>query len=384
MYPNISFFLQDIFGINIPLPIQTFGFFVALAFIFSSWTLKLELKRKEEEGLIYPFEQKKFIGKPTTLLNLVLAGIIGFLIGFKLVYAFLNYQEFVLNPQELILSTKGNHFSGLIFAVANIFIKFKEGQNQKLKSPKLITEKIRPFELVGNITMIAAISGILGAKIFHNLENINDFIADPIGQLLSFSGLTFYGGLICGAAAVIWYGKKHNINYKHLSDSAAPGLMLAYGIGRMGCHFSGDGDWGINNPNPKPEWMSFLPDWMWSYDYPNNVLNAGIPIKDCIGNYCNHLAIPVYPTAFYEIIMALLLFSFLWLIRKRIKIPGMLFGIYLMVNGVERFIIEKIRVNTKYILFGNEITQAEIISSCLFILGGIIIWRLYRKNEIKN
>ena len=80
---------------------------------------------------------------------------------------------------------------------------------------KQFKEKIHPYEIVGNITMLAAAAGLLGAKIFHNLENIDAFLADPIGQLLSFSGLTFYGGLICGAAVVIWYGKKHLIFIIH-------------------------------------------------------------------------------------------------------------------------------------------------------------------------
>ena len=79
--------------------------------------------------------------------------------------------------------------------------------------------------------------------------------------------------------------------------------------------------------------------------------------------------------------MALLLFAFLWSIKEKIKAPGMLFGIYLMVNGIERFFIEKIRVNTKYIIFGNEITQAEIISSVLFIIGATIVFRLFKKNK---
>ena len=83
------------------------------------------------------------------------------------------------------------------------------------------------------MTMVAAISGVIGAKIFHNLENIDIFLLDRIGQLISFSGLTFYGGLIAGAASVIWYAKKYNINIKHLIDSAAPGLMLAYGLAEL-------------------------------------------------------------------------------------------------------------------------------------------------------
>ena len=228
---------------------------------------------------------------------------------------------------------------------------------------------------------IAAVAGILGAKIFHNLENIDDFIADPIGQLLSFSGLTFYGGLICGAIAVIYYAKKYGIHYKIISDAAAPGLMLAYGIGRMGCHFSGDGDWGITNLTPKPEWLSFLPDWAWAYTYPHNVINAGVPIEGCVGPYCNELLHPVFPTPIYEIIMALGLFALLWYLRKRINIAGMLFGIYMVVNGLERFFIEKIRVNTKYILFGQEITQAELISLAMIISGLAIVYRLYAQTK---
>jgi prolipoprotein diacylglyceryltransferase len=381
MNPNISFFLQDFFGINIPLPIQTFGFFVALAFVISSWTLKLELKRKEKEGHVKAFTSDKLVGKRFDNLTFLLAALVGFLIGYKLLFIINDYHQLVNDPQGVILSLKGHFLGGVIGAIANLYLKHSESKKQELEKPKLIKETTRPFELVGNITVIAALAGIIGAKIFHNLENIDDFMADPVGQLLGFSGLTFYGGLICGAASVIWYAKKYNINYKHLSDAAAPGLMLAYGIGRMGCHFSGDGDWGINNLAPKPEWMSFLPDWMWAYNYPNNVLNAGIPIEGCVGNYCNQLAIPVFPTAVYEIIMALSLFALLWSIRKKIQIPGMLFGIYMMVNGIERFFIEKIRVNTKYILFGNEITQAEIISFCLFITGATIVWILYRKNK---
>lgn len=378
MYPNISYLLNDLFGINIPLPIQTFGFFVAIAFLLSSWTLSLELKRKEKEGLINSTKRKKIIGKKVNPQELIVQGIVGFLVGYKLLYAGLNYSDFVNNPQGMILSTEGHFLGGLLGAFINAYMKYREVKKEELDTPKTITETVHPFQLVGNITMIAAVSGIIGAKLFHNLENIDEFLADPIGQLLSFSGLTFYGGLICGAVAVIYYAKKYGIHYKIISDAAAPGLMLAYGIGRMGCHFSGDGDWGINNLAPKPEWMSFLPDWTWAYTYPNNVINAGVPIEGCIGNYCNELMYPVYPTPLYEIVIALGLFAFLWSIRKRISVPGVLFGIYMIVNGLERFFIEKIRINTNYIIFGKEITQAEIISFALIITGLIIVFRLLK------
>ena len=143
---------------------------------------------------------------------------------------------------------------------------------------------------------------------------------------------------------------------------------------------SGDGDWGVDNLAPKPEWMSFLPDWMWSYNFPHNVINAGIPIEGCTGNFCMQLPNPVWPTAFYETIISIAIFSILWSIRKKIKISGVLFFIYLIFNGVERFFIEKIRINTEYNILGG-ITQAEIISFCLIISGIIGMIYLYTANK---
>ena len=381
MYPTISHLIYDLFGINIPLPIQTFGFFVALAFLAAAYTLSLELKRKESQGFLFSVKVKEIIGKSLNTFDVLNSLILGFVIGFKGVEAVFNYSDLVANPQEFILSTRGSIEGGILIAIISTYLKWKERDKSKLKTPKEIEKTVHPYELAGNMTMVAAISGVIGAKIFHNLENIDIFLLDPIGQLISFSGLTFYGGLIAGAASVIWYAKKYNINIKHLIDSAAPGLMLAYGVGRIGCQMSGDGDWGIENLSPKPEWMSFLPDWMWSYNFPNNVINAGVPIEGCTGKFCMQLANPVWPTAFYETVMSIIIFGILWSIRKHIKIPGLLFFIYLVFNGVERFFIEKIRINTEYNIFGG-ITQAEIISFCLVLIGslGCLILLIKQKN----
>ena len=94
----------------------------------------------------------------------------------------------------------------------------------------------------------------------------------------------------------------------------------------------------------------------------------------CTGRYCSVLPVSVYPTALYEIIVCLILFFILWGIRKKITVPGVLFGMYLIMNGLERFFVEKIRVNTKYDIFGFHPTQAEIISSLLVIGGAVLIW----------
>ena len=384
MYPTISHLIYDLFGVFIPLPIQTFGFWVAMAFLAASWTLTLELKRKENEGILKATIKKKIIGSKLKIGDYIFTAFTSFIIGFKLIEAIFHYEELVANPQLFILSTRGSIVGGIVITIINIYLKWKENQKHVLKEPKLIEEKIHPFQLVGNITMLAALSGVIGAKIFHNLENFGDFLANPIGELISFSGLTFYGGLIAGAISVIWYTKKYKINALQLCDATAPGLMIAYGIGRIGCQMSGDGDWGIVNTSEKPLWLDFLPDWMWSYNFPHNVINAGVPMQDCGEKfwypYCYELAQPVFPTAFYETVLATIIFSILWSIRKKIKIPGILFCIYLCLNGLERFFIEKIRVNTKYNILGG-ITQAEIISSCLILIGIIGIYILYKGNK---
>ena len=380
MYPTISHLLFDLFGINIPLPIQTFGFWVAIAFLAASYVITKELKRKEKEGHLSATTVKETIGKSLSIAEIASSLITGFFIGFKFIEAIFHYADLVANPQDFILSTRGNFMGGILIAGISVYLKWNDNQKTKLATPKEITKTVHPYQLVGNMTMIAAVSGIIGAKIFHNLENMGAFLADPIGQLIAFSGLTFYGGLIAGAVSVIWYARRYKINTLQLIDAAAPGLMLAYGVGRIGCQLSGDGDWGVDNLAPKPEWMAYLPDWMWSYTFPHNVINAGIPIDGCTGNFCYELANPVWPTAFYEVVMGLVIFSFLWAIRKRIRIPGILFCIYLAMNGVERFFIEKIRINTEYNILGG-ITQAEIISSCLVLIGLIGSYLLYTRSK---
>ena len=104
----------------------------------------------------------------------------------------------------------------------------------------------------------------------------------------------------------------------------------------------------------------------------------GEPIPGCIGKYCNELHTGVYPTPFYEIVACFILFLLIWALRKRFKVPGTLFGFYLMLNGLERFFIEKIRVNIRLDIFGFHPTQAEVISSLLF-LSGLMIWIILKR-----
>lgn len=385
MYPNLYYAFQDLFGVELPFlkMVQSFGFFVALAFLAAGYFWSKELQRKEKEGLLKPVKTKTLKGEKASASELILNAVIGFVVGYKVIYIGFHFNEFLEDTQGFILTTKGSFFGGVICAPLFAWLKYKEKEKEKLDQPKWLEETIHPHQLVGNMILIAAVSGIIGAKIFHNLENLDEFFADPLGSLLSFSGLTMYGGLICGSFAVLYYAHKNGMDIRHVVDAAAPSIMLGYAIGRIGCHVSGDGDWGIDNLSPKPNWMVFLPDWMWSYSYPHNVNNVGISIPGCEGKYCNMLELPVFPTAFYEVVMCGSLFLILWSVRKRFTIPGVFFSVYLIFNGVERFFIEKIRVNTLYHIFGRGITQAEIISTLLFFLGIFGIWYFRRSQKLE-
>jgi len=385
MYPTLTDFFKDVFGINIPLPIQTYGFFVAMGFLAGIFLIAVELKRKEKLTNYLPFSKKILIGEPAKISAIAISAIGGFIIGFKILEAVLHYADFVENPQLFILSMRGNILGGFIGAALSGYLTWHEKNKQKLDKPKWIDQTTYPHELAGNILIVAAIFGLLGAKIFHNLENLDDFINDPMGSLFSFSGLTFLGGLIVGTIAVLYYAKKNNIQSLFLLDAAAPALPIGYGVGRLGCQVSGDGCWGIPNLNPKPDWMSFLPDWMWAYDYPHNVINAGGKmVENCTGSHCHVLDVPVFPTPFYETTIMLIVFFVLWGLRKRIQIPGVLFMIFLTFAGIERLLIEQIRVNNEFNVFGLGITQAEIISSILILLGvsGIVLF--YKKGHQIN
>jgi prolipoprotein diacylglyceryltransferase len=429
MYPNLFYAFKDLFGVEIPLfkLFQTFGFFVAVAFLAGAYVLTSELKRREQLGWLKGVSEKIIVGKPVNFTEVLIHGLLGFLGGFKILGLALDWSEASQDLQSYIMSGKGNILGGIVLGALLAYLKYASAKKEVLPKPQEKTMVIMPHQRVPDIIVMAAVAGLLGAKIFHNLENWGEFVQDPIGALLSFSGLTFYGGLILAAIVIIRYAGKKGINVLQLVDSAAPTLMLAYGIGRMGCHFSGDGDWGIYNssyitdatghvqltdpakfqdaikaseqffvrqytslehiphaPFAKPGALSFLPDWLFAYGYPHNVINEGVQMAGCTGKYCNVLPVAVYPTALYEIIACLLLFVVLWNLRKRITIPGVIFGIYLIMNGVERFFIEKIRVNTKYDIWGFHPTQAEIISSLLVIGGAVLIWYSRKKYRAAN
>jgi phosphatidylglycerol---prolipoprotein diacylglyceryl transferase len=389
MYPTLYHAFYDMFGVDWPWAklLNSFGFFVALAFVLASMALTHELKRRAQIGLFKPQKKSITVGTAPQWPDIIINGIIGFFIGWKFVYLIANSGQLFANgsaPQKHIFSSEGYWILGILAGIGFGAWRWYEYKKQQLPKPMVQEMDVYPHHLSGNITFASAIFGLLGAKLFHLLENPNEFKAFFQGPTFQdfVGGLTVYGGLIIGAAGVLLYARSKKINLWHLMDSAAPAMILGYGIGRIGCQVSGDGDWGIANTAPKPGWLSWAPDWLWTYDYPHNVNGEGINIFPCEAAYqpdhCTHLVPSVFPTPVYETTLALLIFLVLWSLRKRITTPGVIMSLYLIMNGIERFFIEKIRVNNKMDFFGMKLTQAEIIS-VLFIMAGIVMWIYVRK-----
>jgi phosphatidylglycerol:prolipoprotein diacylglycerol transferase len=232
----------------------------------------------------------------------------------------------------------------------------------------LVTKELKRYRIDENvglsITFISIIAGLLGSKLFYIIEEWN---FGKGGTLLSYfradvlfspSGLTFYGGLIL-AFVIIWiYCKRKNLYILQILDALAPATILGYGIARIGCHLSGDGCYGI--PVNGTVW-EFL-----GYSYSKGIVPT-------------HQGVLVHPTSLYELAACVLLFAVLWGIRKKMKYMGQLFFIYLVFNGLERFLIEFIRLNPIVFSF---FTQAQIISLGIFLSGIILLYIFRNQNNL--
>ncbi|MFK7970158.1 MAG: prolipoprotein diacylglyceryl transferase [Bacteroidia bacterium] len=380
MYPRISDLFNDLLGTDFLLPFQTFGVFLALAFLSAYLVIRFEYRRLTGIGVFPSHEVDVKKGGEIKFFEVIISAVLYAIMGYKLGLMFEDYTGFSEDPQSAILSTEGSIPGLLIGALIGGGWRFWDYRKKKGEEVRFEKEMHSMPEELPNIMVIAFVAGLLGAKVFHNLENLDAFMADPWGQLFSFSGLTFYGGLIVGTVFMVRYIHKKGYKLLPFLDVTSMSVILAYGVGRIGCQMSGDGDWGEINNAVKPDWLSWAPDWFWSYDYPNNVLQRCNPdssryehLNNCNWEELGRLAEPVFPTPIYETLMALAIFGFLWFIRKKLPYWGQLLGLFLFLNGIERFLIEQIRVNNKLDFLGMQVTQAEVIASCMMLAGIAVV-----------
>jgi len=210
--------------------------------------------------------------------------------------------------------------------------------------------------------VVPALAGIAGAKLYHVLETPRELFEHPAEMLLSRYGLAWFGGLMGGLMAWVLLARWNSIPLLASFDAGSPAAALGYGVGRIGCLLSGDGDYGVPTSLP------------WGMTFPNGLVPC---TQTCVERgwppECR-----VEPTPIYEFLVACVIAWILWRIgaaqiasRARHRLPaGSVFAVYLLLTGVARFLVEFIRINPRS-FFGFSNAQA---ASILSILLGAALW----------
>ena len=197
-----------------------------------------------------------------------------------------------------------------------------------------------------SIIGITGLSGLAGARLYHLLESPAEFFADPWRLLFSTMGFAWFGAVIGGFVALVLLARRYRMKMLLMLDVASPAAALGYGIGRIGCLISGDGDYGVPTSLP------------WGMSFPNGL----VPTTQ-----------RVHPTPLYEFLAALVIAHFLWRIGRRAvggtRPAGEVFGYYLIMTGVARFLVEFIRINPRS-FFGLSNAQA---ASGFSVVAGVLL-----------
>ncbi|MGH7827083.1 MAG: prolipoprotein diacylglyceryl transferase [Candidatus Binatia bacterium] len=205
-------------------------------------------------------------------------------------------------------------------------------------------------ELASTMIFAAAIGGLVGARMLFIIGEWDNFLRSPMDYIFTGAGFTWYGGLIGGAAAVSWVVKKNKMPWLVGADIAAPALAIGYGVGRLGCHVAGDGDWGT------------VTDLPWGVAYTNAIIGwvhplTGVPYPP---------GVRVHPTPIYEFLQSLLIFAILWALRTKGLPNGTIAWLYLLLSGLARFVVEFWRINPEIAL---GLTEAQWFSIALMVIG---------------
>ncbi|MEV4419617.1 prolipoprotein diacylglyceryl transferase family protein [Patulibacter sp. NPDC049589] len=221
-----------------------------------------------------------------------------------------------------------------------------------LAAGALLTRRFRELRWPGDqateALLAALLGGLVGARAYWLIDNWSDAKGDVFGSIFGGSGLTWYGGALGGALAVLaWARWRGHLNAR-LLDAAAPSLALGYALGRVGCQVSGDGDYGRTSDAP------------WAMGYPK-------------GAVATDPGVTVLPTPIFETVVMGVAAMILWQLRDRLP-AGALFGLYLVFAGLERFVVEFWRRNPDVDL---GLTTAQVTSIGMLIVGGaLLVWRL--------
>jgi phosphatidylglycerol:prolipoprotein diacylglycerol transferase len=201
------------------------------------------------------------------------------------------------------------------------------------------------------IVAISTVAGVIGAKLWHVLEDPQALIHSPMAVIFDRAGFAWFGGLAAGILALLWQGRSYGIGRLAMLDLATSCAAVGYAVGRLGCLISGDGDYGIPTTLP------------WGMSFPNGLVPT---------------TARVHPTPIYELIAGLFIAWILWRrgAPERPKPIGQLTGEYLILTGIARFLVEFIRINPK-IYWGMSNAQVASIGSVL-VGAGLVLWARHR------
>lgn len=223
----------------------------------------------------------------------------------------------------------------------------------------LIARRLRelrlPVDWAYEIVFAALVGGVVGARGYFLVQNYDHVKHDLVGSIFSGSGLVWYGGAIGGAIAVLAWMRWRGVLNLVLVDLSATALALGYGIGRIGCQVSGDGDYGIRSKLP------------WAMGYPHGTVPTPPGVK-------------VQPTPIYETLAMVLVAYLLWRLRDRVR-PGVVLAGYLLLSGLERLLVEFIRRN-KEVFAG--LTAPQLESIALMAIGGVLLAALARRGGLRS
>jgi phosphatidylglycerol:prolipoprotein diacylglycerol transferase len=211
----------------------------------------------------------------------------------------------------------------------------------------------KPVDWAYEMVFAALIGGLVGARLYWILGNLDEVRGDVIGGVFAGSGLVWFGGGLGGAAGVLLWARRKGMFNLRLLDICSPALAMGYAVGRVGCQISGDGDYG--QPTDLP----------WGMAYPDGV----VPTTDV-----------VHPTPIYETLSMCLVAWWLWRMRETFRL-GVLFGFYLVLAGTERLLVEFVRRNEP-VLAG--LTEAQLLSVVMIVAGLAWIWIRARSGGLRR
>lgn len=224
-------------------------------------------------------------------------------------------------------------------------------------------------EKAWDLVFMAVIGGIVGAKLYYVLLNWEQTAANPMGMIFARGGLVWYGGFLLATVLVVWEIRRQKLPLPRMADAVAPALALAYAVGRVGCFMVGD-DWG----RPTDSWVGIA--------FPRGApptrvdiieRDFGIAVDPALVERYGQI-VPVHPTQLYEVGMSTLIFFLLWKLRRQPRAAGWLFMLWLVLAGLERFIVEFFRAKDDRFL--GPLTLAQMISVGIMVVGVAGVARL--------